>query len=324
MSLNFDEFNSVLEIFEKQTYALADKPYLWSKINNSYQSMSWQEVKDNVTSFAKGLINIGILEGDRVIIISENRPEWLIADLAIMSIGAITVPAYTTSTTSDYEYILKHSEARCVIASSDSLTNKVLPAVANSPKCKNIIKINENNKNYDLPVSIISWESLIKENFNEKIDLSESILNQKRSDTACIIYTSGTGGNPKGVMLSHGAMLTNCTGAAYLLKDILSKLKEIRILSWLPLSHSYEHTLQFFKMGVGAQIYYAESIDKLLVNMSEAKPHIMTAVPRFYDSLHTRISQGIKKQSKLSQFFFKETLRLGKKNYYNEQFSFWQ
>jgi long-chain acyl-CoA synthetase len=125
-------------------------------------------------------------------------------------------------------------------------------------------------------------------------------------------------------MLSHGAMLTNCEGAKHLLNDIISTLNKVRVLSWLPLSHSYEHTLQFYKMGIGAQIYYAEGIDKLLVNMAEARPHIMTAVPRFYDSLHTRISQGLKKQSKVSQFFFKETLRLGKKIYFNEPLSFFE
>ena len=120
-------------------------------------------------------------------------------------------------------------------------------------------------------------------------------------------------------MLSHGAMLTNCTGAAYLLKNLLKNLNEIRFLSWLPLSHSYEHTLQFLQMGIGAEIYYAESIDKLVINMSEAKPHFMTAVPRFYDSLHTRISQGLKNQKKISQFLFAATLNLGKKNYLNKK-----
>ena len=150
----------------------------------------------------------------------------------------------------------------------------------------------------------------------------ENVINKKdKNDDACIIYTSGTGGSPKGVMLSHGAMLTNCTGAQELLQNLIKDLNEIRFLSWLPLSHSYEHTLQFYEMGIGAQIYYAEGIDKLLVNMSETKPHFMTAVPRFYDSLHARISQGLKKQTKLSQMFFAETIRLGKKTYYGEKLS---
>jgi len=324
MSLNFDEFNSVVKIFEKQSSMLQDQPYLWRKIDDKYASLTWKEVRSNVERFSTALKNLGILEGDRVVIVSENRPEWQIADLSIMAIGAISVPAYTTSTTNDYEYIIKHSGARCIIVSSHDLAKKVLPAVLNSPMCQTLIKINDDNENYDVPITVHSWNSLIKENSNSDFNLSEIVKNHSRKDTACIIYTSGTGGNPKGVMLSHGAMLTNCEGAKHLLNDIISTLNKVRVLSWLPLSHSYEHTLQFYKMGIGAQIYYAEGIDKLLVNMAEARPHIMTAVPRFYDSLHTRISQGLKKQSKVSQFFFKETLRLGKKIYFNEPLSFFE
>ncbi len=324
MSLNFDEFNSVVKIFEKQSSMLQDQPYLWRKIDDKYASLTWKEVRSNVERFSTALKNLGILEGDRVVIVSENRPEWQIADLSIMAIGAISVPAYTTSTTNDYEYIIKHSGARCIIVSSHDLAKKVLPAVLSSPMCQTLIKINDDNENYDVPITVHSWNSLIKENSNSDFNLSEIVKNHSRKDTACIIYTSGTGGNPKGVMLSHGAMLTNCEGAKHLLNDIISTLNKVRVLSWLPLSHSYEHTLQFYKMGIGAQIYYAEGIDKLLVNMAEARPHIMTAVPRFYDSLHTRISQGLKKQSKVSQFFFKETLRLGKKIYFNEPLSFFE
>ena len=324
MSLNFDEFNSVVKIFDKQSSMLQDQPYLWRKIDDKYSSLSWKEVRNNVESFSTALKNLGILAGDRVVIVSENRPEWQIADLSIMAVGAISVPAYTTSTTNDYEYIIKHSGARCIIVSNHDLANKVLPAVLNSHMCQTVIKINDDNKNYDVPITVLSWNSLINENNNSVLQLTESIKNHKRTDTACIIYTSGTGGNPKGVMLSHGAMLANCTGCKYLLEDIVSSLKEIRFLSWLPLSHSYEHTITFYMIGIGAQIYYAEGIEKLLVNMAEARPHFMTAVPRFYDSLHARISQGLKKQSKISQFFFKETLRLGEKTYFNERLSFFE
>ena len=305
MSVNFDQFNSIVSLFHHQVRLFQDKPYLWKKIDGKYTSLSWKQVHEQVDSIAKGLKNLGILKGDRVVILSENRPEWQIADLAIMSIGAISVPAYTTSTTSDYRHIINHSEARCIIISSHSLALKALPAVVKSSKCKNVIKIDNDKNNYNEPVNITSWNTLIKENNDDKlIDFEEEAKTQQRKDTACIIYTSGTGGHPKGVMLSHGAMLTNCTGAKELLKNLIKDLKEIRFLSWLPLSHSYEHTLQFFKMGISSQIFYAESIDTLLVNMGEVKPHFMTAVPRFYDSLHTRISQGLKKQGKISQLLF--------------------
>ena len=320
MSINFDNFNSVVSLFNQQCKELKDSPYLWRKVEGKFLSLSWLEVQKKVNALAKGLISLGILKGDRVVILSENRPEWQIADLAIMSIGGITVPAYTTSTTSDYKHIINHSEARCIIVSSNDLALKAIPATLNS-KCKNVILIDEDKKKFDEPLYFTNWNDLIEQNNNYKndYDLEENIKLQKRTDTACIIYTSGTGGSPKGVMLSHGAMLINCSGAQELLKNLMSDLSEIRFLSWLPLSHSYEHTLQFYEMVIGAQIYYAEGIDKLLVNMSEVKPHFMTAVPRFYDSLHTRISQGLKKQGKLSQLFFSTTLKLGKKKYNNQK-----
>ena len=320
MSINFDNFNSVVSLFNQQCKELKDSPYLWRKVEGKFLSLSWLEVQKKVNALAKGLISLGILKGDRVVILSENRPEWQIADLAIMSIGGITVPAYTTSTTSDYKHIINHSEARCIIVSSNDLALKAIPATLNS-KCKNVILIDEDKKKFDEPLYFTNWNDLIEQNNHSTNDndLEENIKLQKRTDTACIIYTSGTGGSPKGVMLSHGAMLTNCSGAQELLKNLISDLSEIRFLSWLPLSHSYEHTLQFYEMGIGAQIYYAEGIDKLLVNMSEVKPHFMTAVPRFYDSLHTRISQGLKKQGKLSQLFFSTTLKLGKKKYNNQK-----
>ena len=320
MSINFDNFNSVVSLFNHQCKELKDSPYLWRKVEGKFLSLSWLEVQKKVNALAKGLISLGILKGDRVVILSENRPEWQIADLAIMSIGGITVPAYTTSTTSDYKHIINHSEARCIIVSSNDLALKAIPATLNS-KCKNVILIDEDKKKFDEPLYFTNWNDLIEQNNDSTNDndLEENIKSQKRTDTACIIYTSGTGGSPKGVMLSHGAMLINCSGAQELLKNLMSDLNEIRFLSWLPLSHSYEHTLQFYEMGIGAQIYYAEGIDKLLVNMSEVKPHFMTAVPRFYDSLHTRISQGLKKQGKLSQLFFSTTLKLGKKEYNNQK-----
>ena len=317
MTVNFDNFNSIVSLFEYQAENLSTKPYLWKKNNKEFDFLTWDKVKSMVDQIAKSLSSLGILEGDRVIILSENRPEWQISDLAIMSIGAITVPMYTTSTSDDYLHILKHSGARCAIVSNNELMKKILPAIEESQVCQNVIKIDNDNMTYKEIVNITSWDTILSETF----DLEKKINNIKRSDTACIIYTSGTGGNPKGVMLSHGAMLRNCTGADELLKNLTRDMDEIKYLSWLPLSHSYEHTLQFFQMGQGAQIYYAESIDKLVSNMAEVSPHFMTAVPRFYDSLHTRISQGLKSQSKIRQKLFQLTLELGKKNYYEKKMS---
>ena len=322
MSINFDNYQNIVSMFFEKSKEMKTKPYLWKKNNNIFESLSWEDVELSVKSIARSLIDLGILKGDRVVILSENRPEWQIADLAIMSIGAITVPVYTTSTTADYSHVINHSGARCMIISSHELCIKALPAVESSADCKNIIKINDDGQSYSNPVNILKWNDLIKNQENDNYVFDEEIKSIKRTDTACIIYTSGTGGNPKGVMLSHGAMLSNCTGAQILLKNLLEGMDEIKFLSWLPLSHSYEHTLQFFTLGIGAQVYYSEGIDKLVVNMGEVSPHFMTAVPRFYDSLHTRISQGLKKQGKLSQSLFAATLSLGKKKYNGEKLSF--
>ncbi len=321
MFANLEKFTNIVELFNHQVSKLKNKPYLWSKKEGKYSPISWEQTKNQVEAISKSLLNLGVLKGDRVAIISENRPEWQIADLAIMNIGAITVPAYTTSTQKDYEYILNHCEARCLIVSSELLAKKALPAATNSTKCKNVVMIDELIETKNDNVAIYQWNNLINENLNNDIDLKKNAEDIDRKDTACIIYTSGTGGNPKGVMLSHGSMMHNCAGAQELLLNETSHIKDIRFLSWLPLSHSYEHTLQYYKMSVGGEIYYAEGIDKLLQNMSEAKPHIMTAVPRFYDSLYTRISQGLKTQSKISQFLFNKTIELGKKKYLNGELS---
>ena len=261
MSINFDNYNNIVAMFFEKSKEMKDKPYLWKKNNNEFESLSWKNVELLVKSIARSLIGLGILKGDRVVILSENRPEWQIADLAIMSIGAITVPVYTTSTTADYSHVINHSGARCMIISSHELCLKALPALESASDCKNVIKINDDNHSYDNPVNILQWSDLVKSQETQNYNFDDEIKSIKRIDTACIIYTSGTGGNPKGVMLSHGAMLSNCTGAQVLLKNLLEGMDEIKFLSWLPLSHSYEHTLQFFTLGIGAQVYYSEGID---------------------------------------------------------------
>ena len=194
-------------MFFEKSKTMKNKPYLWKKNNNIFESLTWEEVEISVKSLARSLIDLGVLKGDRVVILSENRPEWQIADLAIMSIGAITVPVYTTSTTADYSHVINHSGARCIIISSHELCLKALPAVENSLNCKNLIKINDDDKLYNNPVNILQWNNLLEKNTDDawknvesedynNYDFENEIKSIKRSDTACIIYTSGTGGNP--------------------------------------------------------------------------------------------------------------------------------
>ena len=167
MSINFDNFNNIVSMFFEQAKKMKDKPYLWKKNNDKFESLSWGEVELSVKSVARSLIDLGILKGDRVIILSENRPEWQIADLAIMSIGAITVPVYTTSTTADYSHIINHSGARCMIISSHELCLKALPAIESSTDCKNVIKINDDSQSYNNPVNIMQWSNLVEKNSDD-------------------------------------------------------------------------------------------------------------------------------------------------------------
>ena len=146
--------------------------------------------------------------------------------------------------------------------------------------------------------------------------------NLKRNSPACIIYTSGTGGNPKGVILSHGGILNNLEGANEILEPIINK-KPV-FLTWLPLSHSYEHTVQFVQIAVGAKVFYAEKIEKLLENISEAKPTIMTAVPRFYQNLYNKINMNIKKATGLKNLLITTTIKLGKKDLLKQKMNFFE
>ena len=145
----------------------------------------------------------------------------------------------------------------------------------------------------------------ILNNYNNKII---------RKDLACIIYTSGTTGNPKGVMLSHGGILSNCEGAQEILDSLVKNEKPV-FLTWLPLSHSYEHTVQFVQILLGAKVYYAESLEKLLPNMAVAQPTIMTAVPRFYQNLYSKISLNFSKQKGFKKKLIESTIYLGTKKF---------
>ena len=218
----------------------------------------------------------------------------------------ITVPTYTTYVEKDYEYIIDDSKPSIVIVSDQEQFNKI----------KNIIKKRIYKK-------IFSFEELNEININEyyciqKLNFKEKNINNflnlktTRRDPACIIYTSGTQGNPKGVILSHGGILNNCEGAIDILKSFIKK-KKTRFLTWLPLSHSYEHTVQFVQITVSAKIYYAESIEKLIKNMNDCKPEIMTAVPRFYQNIYQKINSNFNKSKGLKKYLINKMLYLGNK-----------
>jgi long-chain acyl-CoA synthetase len=296
---------------------LSDAPFLWEKQNGAYESLSWRESAQRVCNLAKGLLDMGIEPGDRIVLLSENRADWLISDVAIMAIGAITVPVYTTNTTENHIHIISDSGAKAAIVSKQRLMGDFVPAAIETGNLQFIACIEsaeEQPQAANMGFEIISFSELFKRGEGCHEDIINHASRWKRDDLACIIYTSGTSGLPKGVMLSHGAILHNCTGAKEALKDI-SQGNEV-FLSFLPISHSYEHSAgQFFPVSTGAQIYYAEGIDKLPSNMAEARPTIMTAVPRLYETMYQKITRAIQKQGGLKKRLFDETYRLGAKRF---------
>ena len=306
--MQINQINSLVELyFSKAEQFEGKRPFLkWLKPDK--KTYNWEDITQRIFKLSAKIKSL-IKEGDRCLILSENRPYWLMTDIAIMNAGGISVPIFTTYSKDDYKFILNDCNPSLIFVSNQDQFNKIKNFI--NREVKKIISFEK-----------INTESLlIEEIFNN--DIEERIVNRdlKRNMPACIIYTSGTSGNPKGVVLSHGGILSNCEGAVELL-ETLTKKKDPVFLTWLPLSHSYEHTVQFIQIIVGAKVFYAESLEKLISNMGVAKPTIMTAVPRFYQNLFTKINISFEKQSGLKRKLINQTLYLGKKILRKENLSF--
>jgi long-chain acyl-CoA synthetase len=294
-------------------------PFLWAKHDRKYQALSWSEAADAVTRLARGLVALGIAPGDRVALVSENRPEWAIADLAIMSAGAITVPAYVTNTIEDHRHILGNSGARAAIVATASLAGRLIPAAAQVPSVRSIIAVEPADSPAPASLALHGWDDVLALGGDGAVDDRVAALSP--DDTACIIYTSGTGGVPKGVMLSHRNIIGNCRGA-YRLLEMLG-LGDEKFLSFLPMSHSYEHTAGLmFPVSIGAEIYFAEGAETLAHNLVEVRPTIMTAVPRLYETMHQRIRLGIEREQGLKRRLFERAVAIGRKRLAGEPLTF--
>jgi long-chain acyl-CoA synthetase len=317
--MDYDSCRSLPAMFFEQAGRLGDKPFLWAKRDGRYQSLSWTEAARDVRRLAVGLNSLGITRGDRVGLVSENRPEWILADLAIMTAGAITVPAYVTHTVDDHRHVLANSGARAVLVSKPALSARVLAAANQVDSVHTVIAI-EPAAGQASAVDLLSWEEMLARGSEGPDDTGETVAAIEPDDTACLIYTSGTGGIPKGVMTSHRNIIANCRGAYRVLEQL--GLGDEVFLSFLPLSHSYEHTAgEMFPISIGAQIYFAEGAETLAANMLEARPTIMTAVPRLYETLHQRIRLGVERKGGLSQKMFDQAVAIGRKRLCSERTS---
>jgi len=314
MARQLEHFPNLVAMFFARAAANGDKPFLWAKRGGQWHSTSWAEAARQVASLATGLNAVGLKRGDRVMLVAENRPEWCISDLAIMAAGCVTVPTYVTNTERDHLHILENSGACGAIVSTDKLAKTLLPAILRSNQGQTVVGIDEMRAPSG-SIDFHSWKGLIADHPTDPAAAAARV-DAGREDLACIIYTSGTGGAPRGVMQHHGAILHNVAGCAAVVSEDFGWGDEV-FLSFLPLSHAYEHTGgQHFPIGMGGQIYYSEGLEKLAANIEEVRPTIMFVVPRLFEVLRTRITKAIEKQGRASSYLLDRALEIGGRDYH--------
>lgn len=310
--------NNLPEIFLKNSLLFQDKTLFGFKEEGEWQRLSWNNTAQILENLASGLKEIGVKKNDKISIIADNSYQWCIIDLAIISLGGITVPGYTTSNEEELSYLLSHSETSIIFINSKLLPiiEKILPTLN---KIKYVVCVDELNttKKFKFKKLLYTYRELIKigsKNKNKQNLLRESIKKIKKDDVSCIIYTSGTSSQPKGVMLTHASILSNIVGANELVKEI--KVKDHRFLSIIPLSHAYEHTAGFFlPIYIGAEIYFNDNRDQIVSDLLSVKPTLMTAVPRLYEVLYKKINNQLATQNKVTQKLFYKTVALGTKTF---------
>ncbi len=306
------QWPSLIAMFLDQAARLGDRSFLWAKGPDGYKPISWREAGTQVQALGRALRGLGIAPGDRVMLCAENRPEWLIANLGIMAAGGITVPAYTTNTVADHHHILSDSGAKAAIVSTAKLAERLIPAARRADDIEVVISMETPETAALVRPRVLAWDAVLADGRASGDDVTAWVAERGLDDTAVIIYTSGTGGTPKGVMLAHRAILHNCRGAEDALREI--GLGDDVFLSFLPLSHSYEYMAgQFFPIYIGADIYFSEGLEYLTRNLQEARPTILTAVPRLYEVMHGRIMRGIEKQGGLKAKLFLTAVEFGRR-----------
>ncbi len=285
------------------------RPIFKVKRNGRYTDISWEVAAQKVRNFALGLLEFGISQGDRVALLSENRPEWAFSDLAILAIGAVNVPIYATNTPKQVEYIVNDSASRVLVVSSRKQLEKAIEVKPNCLTLEKVVVLDEVGET-DYPF-VCSFADVCET--GARSDKAQAFAKRlesvKPTDLASIIYTSGTTGDPKGVMLIHDNFLSNCRSV----KQILPVGPEDICLSFLPLSHSFERMAGYYvPIFVGATIAYAESIDTVRDNLKEIRPTFMASVPRIYEKFHAAVIENVKSGSPLKQKIFNWSFEVGR------------
>ena len=317
--------NNLPQIFFNNSELYENKTLFGFKRDDTWEHLSWKNTKDLVLNISSALHEIGVKKNDKISIIADNSYKWCAVDLATISLGAITVPGYTTSNEEEISYLLSHSETSIVFVNGKllSLILKILPSLN---KIKHVICIDDTNtsKFKKFNIGFYTFNELLT--LGSKSDMKSKIIERfvskiDENDVVSIIYTSGTSNKPKGVMLTHKSIISNIVGANQLVSEI--KIKDHKFLSIIPLSHAYEHTAGFFlPIFIGAEIYFNENRDQIVNDLLSVKPTLMTAVPRLYEVLYKKINNQLLTKSKFSQKLFEKTITFGTKKYKKIKLSF--
>jgi len=297
-------YKAIPEVFFETAKKYPDKPALLYKKEGVYFPITYKEFSKKVETFSVCLSAFGVNKGDKVAILSENRPEWAISDISIMAVGAIVVPLHTTFNPKAICNVLNHSQSKVLIVSNSELLNKVLLGQKYLKHLEKIIFLESLTVTQKeiLSSKIISWKAIFSQNQNnnfEKIFLDPD-------DCCSIIYTSGTTGTPKGVILSHRNFLSNVEAV----NEVVPVKENDVFLSFLPLSHILERLAGYYvPICYGATIAYAESIKQLPANLKEVKPTVMISVPRVFEKFHDAIWDKINNSFKLKKRIFKWALK---------------
>ncbi len=309
--------STIPEIFLNVCEQLGDtKPAILYKKpgDKQFREMNYNELRDNVECLATGLLELGIRSSDRVGIVSENRLEWILIDLAVTSLGAVDVPIFPTQTASQEEYIFKDASVTAIVVSNNYQLNKVMEFKDRLPELRHVIVMNEEFDTDD--VSVKSLNEVIKRGRQLKMpgerrkELAERIKKINPDDLLTIIYTSGTTGNPKGVMLTNRNIMHNVNAA----HEILDHDEKDTFLSFLPFCHSYERATGYYCCLMhGATLAIAESLDTVAGNILEIKPTLMTTVPKLLETIRKKIYNNIEKESISKKKIFHWAVDIGKK-----------
>lgn len=302
---------TINEMFANSIRQYGTKAALSSKIDGSYQDISYAELGERVERFALGLIELGVERGDRVVLLSENRPEWAIADLAIIAAGGVNVPMFPTLTSAQVEYIVKDSGAKAVCVSDENQLKKIDAFRENVPHLERVIVFDapESDKNSD----DLTFDDV--RNLGQKVENGTEIYKQvseaaNPDDLVTIIYTSGTTGDPKGAMLTHHNFMFNARTCI----ELVGTSQEDIFLSFLPLSHVFERMAgHYLPLTCGSTVAYAESPFTVAQNLGEVRPTLMASVPRLYETMHERILRAVKEGSPVKQKIFGWGVETGKR-----------